>query len=54
MFYPRMYLAKRYEVPLLVEVIYFIIVEKRDVYRVYRRFIDKLEAPERIKDVTTA
>ena len=49
-----MYSAKRYGVPLPSEVVYFINVEKRTVYRVYRRIVEELGAPERIEDVATA
>jgi len=49
-----MYSAKRFGVPLPVEAVYFINAEKRTVYRVYRRIVEELGAPERIEDAATA
>ena len=43
-----MYSAKRYGVPLPAEVFYFIDSEKRAVYRVYRRIVEKLGPPGRM------
>lgn len=48
-----MYSAKRCGVPLPTEVVYIINIEKRMIYRVYRR-VEELRARERIEVAATA